>query len=252
MYLRPIWLSICLIAFSASLHAAPLPLPLQVLSSQLHIDRHDIAISTDDWHWLRHKGEIRLGISPSESAPFAVNAEDNQYEGISADATALVSQLLGVQVKIVPFASDAQALQALQAGSIDMINSHGSHQPRENLILSTPYARDRLALFKRSAEPRHSPIDLAGLRVATTAAHSEDLRKRFPRADFRVYADHDKAIAAASFGQADVYLDDLYSAYYRINRSFYGFVRFERFTDLSVGGYSYALRADSTRLQHLL
>ncbi|MDD1977505.1 transporter substrate-binding domain-containing protein [Pseudomonas tussilaginis] len=252
MYLRPIWLSICLIAFSASLHAAPLPLPLQVLSSQLHIDRHDIAISTDDWHWLRHKGEIRLGISPSESAPFAVNAEDNQYEGISADATALVSQLLGVQVKIIPFASDAQALQALQAGSIDMINSHGSHQPRENLILSTPYARDRLALFKRSAEPRHSPIDLAGLRVATTAAHSEDLRKRFPRADFRVYADHDKAIAAASFGQADVYLDDLYSAYYRINRSFYGFVRFERFTDLSVGGYSYALRADSTRLQHLL
>ncbi|WP_422419966.1 transporter substrate-binding domain-containing protein [Pseudomonas sp. GZD-222] len=252
MYLRSFCLSVCLLLSSTQTVAASLPLAPQVLSSQLRIDRHDIAISTEDWHWLRHKAELKVGVSPNESAPFSVNAEDNQYEGISADATALVTQLLGLQVKVVAFTSEQEAQQALQAGSVDVISTHGSNTPRQDLLLSIPYARDRLALFKRSAEPRNSPADLTGVRVAITDEHSAELKKRFPRADFRVYADHDKAIAAAAFGQADVYLDDLYSAYYRINRSFYGFVRFERFTDLPVTGYSYALRADNTRLQRLI
>ena len=156
MRLRSSWLPLCLLLISTQVAAVSLPLAPQVLSSQLRLDRHDIAITTEDWHWLRHKAELRLGISPDESEPFSVNAEDHQYEGISADVTALVAQLLGVKVKIVAFASATQAEQALQAGSVDMVSRHGALSPSENLILSVPYARDRLALFKRSAEPRYS------------------------------------------------------------------------------------------------
>ncbi|MHC2149039.1 transporter substrate-binding domain-containing protein [Pseudomonas sp. 210_17 TE3656] len=252
MYLRSFCLFICVLFNSAAAVAVSLPLAPQVLSSQLRIDRHDIEISTEDWHWLRHKAELRVGVSSSESAPYSVNAEDHQYEGISADATALVAQLLGLKVKIVSFVNEDDAERALQDGRVDVISRHGSLAPREDLLLSKPYARDRLALFKRSAEPRHSSVNLTGLRVAITNEHSAELKQRYPRADLRVYADHDKAIAAAAFGQADVYLDDLYSAYYRINRAYYGYLRFERFSDLSVGGYSYALRTDNTRLQRLI
>ncbi|WP_043229741.1 transporter substrate-binding domain-containing protein [Pseudomonas sp. CF161] len=252
MYLRSFWLSLCLLSISASVAAASPALVPKALSSQLRIDRHDMAISPDDWRWLRHKAELKVGVSPSESPPFSVNAQGNQYEGISADATHLVAQLLGVQVKIVAFANDQDAEQALQAGSIDMVSRHGSSLPSQDLIFSMPYARDRLALFKRNAEPQRSPLDLAGVRVAVTGEHLTELQQRYPSADFRVFASHEQAIAAAAFGQADAYLDDLYSAYYQINRAFYGYVRFERFADLPLGGYRYALRGDNTRLQHLV
>lgn len=252
MYLRSFCLSIGLLLSSLPVLAATMPLAPQVLSSQLRIDRHDMAISTEDWHWLRHKAELKVGVYATESAPFSVYAQDNLYEGISADATALVAQLLGLQVKVVPFANEQDARNALQAGSVDVISVHGSTEPRPDLLLSIPYAKDQLAVFKRSAEPRHSPPDLAGLRVAITHEHSAELKHRYPRADVRVYADHDKAIAAAAFGQADVYLDDLYSAYYLINRAFYNFVRFERFSDVRGGDYSYALKVDNTRMQRLL
>ncbi|KJK14904.1 transporter substrate-binding domain-containing protein [Pseudomonas sp. 2(2015)] len=252
MRLRFLWLSICLLLNSAPLVSAAGPLASQVLSSQLRVDHHDMMISTEDWSWLRHKAELKVGVSATESAPFSINAEDNLYEGISADVTAMVAQLLGLQVKIVAFANEKDAIQALQAGSVDVISIHGSLRPRKDLLFSAPYARDRLALFKRNVEPRHSPIDLAGLRVAISEEHSRELIQRFPRADFRVYADHDKAVAAAAFGQADVYLDDLYSAYYLLNRAFYGYLHFERFTDLDVGGYTYALQLDNTRLQRLI
>ena len=252
MYLPLLWLALCSLLISAQLQAAAPPSAPTTLSSQLRIDREDLGIAEKDWHWLRHKGELRVGVSPDESPPFSINVQSNQYEGISADVTALIAQLLALKVKIVPFANTKDAAQALQDGSIDVLSSHGSQGPGTDLIFSKPYARDRLAVFKRSAEPRNSPGDLAGLRVAVTDEHMDDLLQRYPRADLQVYADHDKAIAAAAFGQADVYVDDLYSAYYQINHAFYGYVRFERFSDLAIDGYGYALRADNQQLQRLL
>ncbi|MCO7580379.1 MULTISPECIES: transporter substrate-binding domain-containing protein [Pseudomonas chlororaphis group] len=228
------------------------PLAPQVLFSQLNINHHDLSVSPEDWQWLRHKAELRVGVSVTESAPFSVHNEDHVLEGISADTTALVTQLLGLRATIVPFANDHDAQQALQAGRVDVINIHGGPRPREGVLYSNPYARERLALFKRSDQTQPLPNDLAGMRVAITNDHSAELQKRYPQANFQIHADHDQAIAAAAFGQADVYVDDLYSAYYRINRSFYGLVHFEGFVDLPTAGYSYAMRTDNPRLQRLI
>ncbi|WP_423815352.1 transporter substrate-binding domain-containing protein [Pseudomonas koreensis] len=252
MYLRSLWMILCPLLITTSVASAPLPLPFHALASELHIDLHDMEVSPENWLWLRRKSELRVGVTPSESAPFSINAVENQYEGISADATALVSQLLGVQLKVVPFANDQDAEQALIAGSIDLISGQRGLAPRDDLIFSTPYTLDRLAVFKRRGESRNLPIDLADLRVAVTREHIDQLKQCYPHANFQVYADHGKAIAAAAFGEADVYLDDLYSAYYQINRSFYGYLSFERFSQLSIGGYSYAFRGNDTRLQGLV
>ncbi|MFV3336572.1 response regulator [Pseudomonas sp. NY15349] len=252
MRLCNICLSIILIFSCLPVLAASLPLASRTLSSQLHIDPHDMAISTEDWQWLRHKGELRVGVLDTEPAPFSVDAQDDLYEGISADVTALVAQLLGLEVKIVSFANELEARTALQTGRVDVISIHGSQGPHSDILVSAPYVQDRLAVFKRNSERRQSPSDLAGLRVAITDEHSVELKKRYPRADLRIYDSHEKAIAAAAFGQADVYLDDLYSAYFLINRAFYNYVHFERFADVRASDYSYAVQAGNTRLLQLL
>ncbi|SDQ71184.1 multi-sensor hybrid histidine kinase [Pseudomonas sp. UC 17F4] len=252
MHLRFIWLFICPFLLSVPVFAASLPVEPQVLSSQLRIDRHDVAISNEDWHWLRRKNELVIGVSATETEPFRVVDDDNQYEGISADASALIAQLLGVQVRVVPFSDDQAALRALQAGSVDLVSQHIRQAPGQALIFTRPFARDRLALFKHANQPQASPDNLAGLTVAVASQHSEEARQRFPQALIRVYPGHDQAIAAAAFGQADLYLDDVLSAYYRLNHSFYGYLRFERFADLPTAGYGFALRADNSRLQALV
>ncbi|CAI8882714.1 two-component system, NarL family, sensor histidine kinase EvgS [Pseudomonas sp. IT-232MI5] len=252
MYLRLLWLILCTLSSNTLAQAALPSFAPHLLTSQTHIDRQDIGISTQDWRWLRHKAELKIGVSPDEPAPFSVNAESNQYEGISADVAALVAQLLVLKIKIVPFASALAAEQALEAGSIDVITRHGSYESNRNLVFSNPYARDRLAVFKRNGELRELPTDLVGMQVAVTGEHLQALQHRYPKAELQVYTSHEQAIAATAFGQADVYVGNLFSAYYQINRSFYGYIRFERFSDLSFSGYSYAMRADNTRLQRLL
>lgn len=129
MYLRIVCLSIGLMLSCASVLANSLPAVPRTLASRLQIDRHDMAISIEDWQWLRHKAELRVGVSQTESAPFSVNVQDSLYEGISADVTALVAQLLGLQVKIVTYGNEQEARKALQAGRVDVISTHGSTEP---------------------------------------------------------------------------------------------------------------------------
>ncbi|MGU0760859.1 transporter substrate-binding domain-containing protein [Pseudomonas aeruginosa] len=223
--------------------------PSLTLFSQLRIEHEDMAIAEDDWAWLRHKGHLRLGAALDETSPFNVRLDDENYEGITADVATLVGQLLGMRIKVVSFDTHADAVAALAAGKIDLLGSHYSSAGDSSLVLSQPYARDRLAVFKRMGEKRNSPEDLAGLSVAVAREHVGELRQRFPRARFVVFGSHDEAVAAVAFGHTDLYLDDVLSAYHRINRSYYGYVRFERFADARLeGGYGFLLRRGDTNL----
>lgn len=221
--------------------------PTLTLFSQLRIEHEDMAIAEDDWAWLRHKGHLRLGAALDETSPFNVRLDDENYEGITADVATLVGQLLGMRIKVVSFDTHADAVAALAAGKIDLLGSHYSSAGDSSLVLSQPYARDRLAVFKRMGEKRNSPEDLAGLSVAVAREHVGELRQRFPRARFVVFGSHDEAVAAVAFGHTDLYLDDVLSAYHRINRSYYGYVRFERFADARLEGATASSFVAATR-----
>lgn len=42
------------------------------LSSQLVVDQQDLAISEEDWHWLRQKRELVLGVAADGTAPMEI------------------------------------------------------------------------------------------------------------------------------------------------------------------------------------
>jgi len=206
-------------------------------------------IPDEDWLWLRQKAELKLGISKTESPPFSFKVNDGTYEGISADAASLISKLLGVQVEVVAFSTSQQAIQALQSGTIDVFDSHGYDVVGADVKLSTAYVQDHLAAFVRNTEYRYLPDDFSQLTIAIPAEYRMELESRFPHAHFSIFPNSDQALAAVAFGQADIYVDDVYSAYYRINNLFYGVLRFERIISGSPPvDHRYAVRADNARL----
>ncbi|MFJ2455929.1 transporter substrate-binding domain-containing protein [Pseudomonas protegens] len=250
---RLIWLLICLATIAAQSAVAQAPILSKTLYSAVRLDNHDLVLEQEDWHWLRHKSELKIGAIAEESPPFSVNYNDSHYEGITADISSLVGQMLGVRMQVVPFATREEAIQALQASTIDLMGSYNSYgQSSDAVRFSRPFADGQLALFKRNDELRNSPANLAGLRVSVVQEHSSQVQSRFPRAHLMVYSTHDEAIAAVAFGQADIYLDDVLSASFQINHSYYGYLKFERFADFSTGGYGYALNKDNSRLQRIL
>lgn len=252
MHPRLICLLFCLVITCTQLTAVQASHHSSNLYSTAHIDHHDLTLTNEDWAWLRRKSELHMGLVATDSPPFNISYDNSQYEGINADISMLIGQILGMRIKLTTFDTPADALQALQAGKIDMLGNYQTTQPDPSVIYTQPYAESRLALFKRQDEPRHSPANLAGLRVSVTTEHSAELQAYFPLARLMVYPTHNEAIAAAAFGNADLYVDDVFSAYYQINRSYYGFLKFERFVDYSRGGYGYVLKADNQRLLRIL
>ncbi|MDP9529869.1 transporter substrate-binding domain-containing protein [Pseudomonas protegens] len=253
MHSRFIWLFVCLALTAVQSAAAEPPTLPNTLHSRVHLDHHHLALEDEDWHWLRHKSALKIGAVATESAPFNVSYDDQHYEGISADVSALIGQMLGVRIKVVPFATRDAALQALQADSIDLLGSYSS-QPAtaDSLRFSRPFAEARLALFRRNDDPRPASANLAGLRVAVPQEHSAELLARFPLAHAMIYPSPDEAIAAAAFGHADLYLDDVLSAYFRINRAYYSYLKLEGFAEFSKGDYGFALKGNNQRLQRIL
>lgn len=152
MHSRFIWLFVCLALTAVQPAAAEPPTLPNTLHSRAHLDHHHLALEEEDWHWLRHKSALTIGAVATESAPFNVSYDDHHYEGISADVSALIGQMLGVRIKVVPFATRDAALQALQADSIDLLGSYSSRPATaDSLRFSRPFAEARLASGRRCA-----------------------------------------------------------------------------------------------------
>ncbi|MHC5350263.1 ATP-binding protein [Metapseudomonas furukawaii] len=224
--------------------------PVLTLASQQVADQQELEISESDWHWLRLKRELVLGVQAEGRAPLEIIERDGGYQGIAADTIALVGQLLGMQVRLRPYADPLALRRALDVGEIDLFVGDGERARGEGLARSRPFATDRLALFRRADDHRSLPENLDGLTVALVPAHSDALAQRYPGARLRMAESVDAGLAAVSFGQADLLLGDLLPVYYQLNRGFYGLARFERFVEGPDPGISFIVRQADRPLLH--
>ncbi len=228
------------------------------LDSQLQLESPAVPLSARDRDWLREKHTLAIGVTAPGVPPLDM-LHGTEFEGITADVIALMRQQLGVDAEIRVFPDREQALHALEGGRIDLLASTSrADLPRRSLVVSRPYASDQPSLFRRQGDDRRLPADMTGLTVAMPQDYLRDLstmlHARHPRARFVRYPSRDQAMAALAFGNADLYLGDPLSASLLINRSFFNYVRFERFYSPAPGGFGFgfAMRRDGTPLARIV
>jgi len=241
------------LATSAWAQAGGTSARLQLLS-HLPVESRVVPLSEGDWAWLRDKRTLLLGV-PAPGLPPVDVVFEGGFEGITADVTALLQQQLGIDIAVRYYPDRAQAIRALEDGSIDLLASANSFEgDMQPLALSRPYANDQPSLFRRQGDARGQPDDLDGVTVAIPQDYlpGAALQQRYPRARFVRYRSNAQAMAALAFGQADAYLGDTLSASLLLNQSFFGFVRFERFLPLASDGFGFAMRRDGTPLPHII
>ncbi|MCO7612755.1 transporter substrate-binding domain-containing protein [Pseudomonas chlororaphis] len=225
------------------------------LGSRLTLEPTEIVLSEDDWHWLRQKHRLVLGVSASSFPPLDTIFNSQEYEGITADVVTLIAQLLNVEVQVLALPDRASALAALESGQIDLLSSSNSFERDSPFVaLSKPYVKDRPALFRRQGDTRTFADDLSGLRVATPADYLQlpELQARFPAAKFVPMKSHMESMAALAFGPADLYLGDNLSTFSMINRNFFNDIRLERFLDVDTGGFGFAIHQENQRLLRII
>ncbi len=159
--------------------------------------------------WLQGKRELVLGTSAPDYPPFDVTSSGHDYEGLTADYAGLLAKALALPVKILRYPTREAAIQALEAGQIDLLgSSNGFEAINPNLVLSTPYAVDQPVLVTREGESRSLREGLAGLRLSLVYHYlpQEEVEALYPKAIIRAYPSYQNALSAVAFDQADVFL----------------------------------------------
>lgn len=175
-----------------------------------------LGLSVQDEHWLRQKRILKVAVGPGDNAPLQITSVGGHYEGVSADYLRLATQLLGLEVQIVHFDTLPKALQALQAGTVDLLGVMDAQQARTHqLMLSQPYALDQSVMVMRStAGSSVSPGGVERVAVVADEQGQALAREHFPEAALESFSTATNALAAVAFDQADVYLGSALGAHY--------------------------------------
>ncbi|QJI28266.1 transporter substrate-binding domain-containing protein [Pseudomonas sp. ADAK18] len=201
--------------------------------------------------WLQGKRELVLGTSAPDYPPFDITSSGHDYEGLTADYAGLLAKALALPVKVLRYPTREAAIQALEAGQIDLLGSaNGFEAVNPNLALSAPYAVDQPVLVTREGESRGLRDGLAGLRLSLVYHYlpQEEVEALYPKAIIQAYPSYQNALSAVAFDQADVFLGDTISTHYMINKGYLKNIRMANFGKHEAYGFSFALRKD----QHLL
>ncbi|MND56499.1 Virulence sensor protein BvgS precursor [compost metagenome] len=214
-----------------------------------------LALPAEDKLWLKNKHHLLLGTTAPDYPPFDINVSNSDYEGLTADYAGLISELLGIPVKVRRFTDRAQAIAALHAGKIDLLGSSNAFEAADaQLVLSHPYTDDQPVIAIASGTSLGHSDRLEGLRLAMVDHYLPQtlVTTLYPQAKLQLYSSNLAGLSAVALGQADAFLGDAVSSDYLITRIYLGSVQVDHFIKNLRGAFAFAVSRNNPTLLRLV
>jgi len=174
---------------------------------------HGLDISAEDRIWLAEQEPILISYDP-EFAPFEVPGADGTFQGAAAEFLAYVAEVLGIEFKLVPELQWPDTMQALQAGTVDLVPCIGRDAHRESfLVFSRPYLSFARVLIARRdfAFTGLEGVPAERIAVQRESSHHGYFRTRSDLSP-RLYDTFGEALLAVATGEADLSVANLATA----------------------------------------
>ncbi|WP_460055094.1 ATP-binding protein [Pseudomonas sp. S2_D06] len=228
--------------------------PLTLLSRAPTSDM-SLSLNTAQRQWLEQKDVLRAGVYLPDRPPLDITANQKDYEGLSADYLDWLARALGVRVRVERYASQADALSALQRGEIDLVPRINHLETQySDLRLSAPYAYDQAVLVSRFGTHWMNNE----LPPGTTVLFDPDWIQQdrvislFPDHPVQTVDSTQHGLGMVAYGEGMVLLTDAISAQYLLERSYQQSLKQTVQRDSEGLGFSFAMQRQNTRLLTLL
>lgn len=210
--------------------------------------------------WLMAKKQLVFGALDDEHPPFVIKTNGRDFEGITADYLGLISAAFAKPVEIRSFATKAELIAAVRAGTIDFYSyARMNELDVADIVATEPYADDIPVLVTTAHQQSVAKLNAKHdskhkLRLAFSKHYLtvERLQQSFPDADLVPYDNLTQAIEAVALGHADQYLGNVISAHYLIHSGHFSELNISNFTPLTSGHFNFYASKQQPELLALL
>jgi polar amino acid transport system substrate-binding protein len=121
-------------------------------------------------------GKLRVGLYPGTPTSILPDAQSGGPRGVGYDLGKEVARRLGVPFEPVVFSRNAEVLEAVKTGAVDMVFTNASAARAKDMDFGPPYLEVELGYPVRQGSPVSTPddIDTSGFRVGVTTGSSSD------------------------------------------------------------------------------
>ena len=181
----------------------------------------DLQLTRAEKKWLREHPVLRAG-ADSEFPPYDFFNERGRHSGMASDYAALVAELTGIRIDVIPGLGWSDVLNRARSKDLDVVLCIAKTDDRsEYLNFTLPYVNFPVVIVTRDDARSVSGLhDLLGLDTLSVKdyAISEALSKDYPDLKLGEVSSPEEGLRAVSVGKADAYISSLGVASYLIQK----------------------------------
>ena len=209
----------------------------------------DIGLTDEERTWLVQHQTIRLGVDPA-FPPFEFIGKGGHYLGMASDYLTVISERLGIDMKVIPGLTWTQVIEKIKKREIDVLPVVGTSQERRGyLSFSQPHITFPVTFWTHKSHPPVMAFDdLSGQKLAMVKGYYyvDEITKKYPSIQPYFVETPLEALNALSTGKADAFIVNLAVANYLIQKNNIVNLRLDSVADLtpSGSGFGFGVRKD--------
>ena len=215
---------------------------------------HAEFLTQEEREWLDAHPVITLGPDPF-FPPIEFLDEDGTYRGIAADYITLIEENLGIKFKIVRLEKWDEVVRQAQNRHIDVWGAAtNSPQRSKYMLFTSPHIElPGVIISRQGGQEKLTMEQLKNMRVAVVSSYiwQDFIENDYPDMELKLVPDIQTGLKEVSFGTVDVFINDLATTSYYIEK--------EGITNLCVVGetgyftrLAFASRSDWPELNSIL
>jgi PAS domain S-box-containing protein len=214
-----------------------------------------IDLSPKEIAWLAAHRDIRIGVDP-DYAPYCFVNEKGEFSGVSADFARILSEILDIEMVMVPGLDWEEIVEGAQQGTVDVIATARKTDEREKFLnFSRTYIPTPLVIITRKDETGiQDRYDIEARKVALVKGYAshQKIVQEFPRIEKYWYSKPLYALRSVSTGKADAYVGSQGTASYLMGKHSLANLKVAALFDDSLDGQRFAVRKDWPELAAIL
>lgn len=205
-----------------------------------------------DNNWIHtHGNQLRVGIPSRENAPFYFITGGAEFDGIVADELLILKKLLNIDIKLVSFDSEEQAIEALRKKEIDLVSFTNdkviANYPDLKLI---PYLHSYSAIYTYMGKLQD--IDLTKTKRIYFSGEIPQLNPSIPANIMRFSRSYEKALSSSIDKMDTAYIGEVIKSNYLIINNFNSQLTLNKIVPRSNISFGYVSLKENTELIALI